>query len=105
MLSGRSRCFTLLFLFLPLLALSAYADSVNLGTAGSYGLLAGTTVTNTGSSVINGNLGVSAGCAITGFPPGIVNGTTNACNAAAGQAQKDLTSAYNQAWDLARTAP
>ena len=90
------RSLALSFLFLPLVVLSGYADSINLGTAGSFGVLAGSTVTNTGSSVINGDLGVSAGCAITGFPPGIVHGATNACNAASAQAQNDLTTAYNE---------
>ena len=98
------RCLTLSFLLLPLLGLSAYANSVNLGTAGSYAVLAGSTVTNTGSSVLTGNLGVSAGCAVTGFPPGSVSGTVNACNAASGQAQRDLTTAYNQAMGLKPTA-
>jgi hypothetical protein len=56
---------SLLALLLPMLALSAYAGSVNLGTASSYAALAGSTVTNTGSSVLIGNLGVSPGCAVT----------------------------------------
>jgi len=91
-----------------MLVLSAFANSdnsaVNLGTAGSYAVLAGSTVTNTGSSVLTGNLGVSAGCAVTGFPPGRVSGTINACNSRAAQAQRDLTTAYNIAMGLARTA-
>jgi hypothetical protein len=91
-------------LLLPLLILSAYAGSVNLGTAGSYAVLGGSAITNTGSSVLNGNLGVSAGCAISGFPPGIVNGTINACNGPAAQAQRDLTTAYNAAMGLSPTA-
>jgi len=105
MQSGQIRCFTLLFLFLPLLALSAYADTIDLGTAGSYAVLAGSAVANTGSSVLNGNLGLSPGCAgaITGFPPGIVNGATNACNAAAGQAQLDLTKAFIHGMGMTRT--
>ena len=104
MRSRRIRCFALSFLLLPLLVLGAYAGTINLGTAGSYAVLAGTTVTNTGSSVINGNLGVSAGCAVTGFPPGIVNGTINKCNGPASQAKSDLTTAFNQAMGLSPLA-
>lgn len=71
---------------------------VNLGTATSFAVLAGTTVTNTGPSSITGNVGVSPGTAITGFPPGhISNGTIHAANAVALQAQNDLTTAYDDA--------
>jgi hypothetical protein len=73
----------------------SHAQAPSLLTAGSFGVLAGTTVTNTGSTVINGDVGVSPGSAITGFPPGIVNGTIHAANAVAGQAQVDNTNAYN----------
>ena len=69
---------------------------ISLGTAQSFGVLAGTTVTNTGASVIAGNLGVSPGTAVTGFPPGSVTlpGTIHSADAVAGQAQIDLTAAY-----------
>jgi Ice-binding-like len=73
----------------------SHAQAPSLLTAGSFGVLAGSTVTNTGSTVINGDVGVSPGSAITGFPPGIVNGTIHAADAVAGQAQIDATSAYN----------
>jgi serine protease AprX len=68
-----------------------------LATADSFAVLAGSTVTNTGPSTINGNLGLSPGTAITGFGPGTVNGTTYAANAVALQAQADLTNAYDDA--------
>src|SRR3954451_19376117 len=47
---------------------------VNLGTTASYAVLAGTTVTNTGPTLVTGNLGLSPGSAVTGFPPGLVSG-------------------------------
>jgi hypothetical protein len=88
---------------LSLLATMALAGTaraqapVPLGTADTFAVLAGTTVTNTGPTVINGNLGVSPGTAIVGFPPGVVNGTTHSADAVAAQAQLDLTTAYNNA--------
>src|SRR5581483_2457708 len=82
---------------------SAAQAPVGLGTADSFAVLAGSTVTNTGPSTINGDLGVSPGTAITGFPPGTVNGTRHSADAVAGQAQADLTTAYNDA--AGRTPP
>ena len=69
---------------------------ISLGTAQSFGVLAGSTVTNTGPTTVNGNLGVSPGSAVTGFPPGAVNGgSIHSNDAVAMQAQNDLTNAYN----------
>ncbi len=68
----------------------------SLGSAQSYAVLGGSTVTNTGPSVITGDLGVSPGSAVTGFPPGIVvSGTIHAADAGALAAQTSLTTAYN----------
>ena len=75
----------------------AAQPTVGLGTADSFAVLAGSTVTNTGPSTVNGDLGVSPGAAVTGFPPGTVHGTIHAADAVAGQAQSDLTTAYNDA--------
>ncbi|MGX1762235.1 ice-binding family protein [Streptomyces lydicus] len=73
------------------------ATSVPLGTAATYGVLANTAVTNTGPTVVAGNLGVSPAGAVTGFPPGTVTGTIHVNDAAASQAQADLLVGYANA--------
>ncbi len=75
---------------------AAAAIAPTLGAEKVFAVLGGTTVTNTGRSVITGNLGVSPGAAITGFPPGIVApGQTHAADTQADQAQIDTTKLYN----------
>ncbi len=81
----------------------AAGASVDLGTAGTYSVIGGQTVTNTGPSRLNADLGVSPGTAITGFPPGQIGGSRHAADAAALQAQSDLTIAYNDAAGRAPT--
>jgi type VI secretion system secreted protein VgrG len=75
------------------------ATTVNLGTAAYFAVLAGATVTNTGSSTISGDVGVDPGSAVTGFPPGIVEApyTTFAADGVALTAKTDLTTGYNDA--------
>lgn len=60
----------------------------------TYGVLAGSTVTNTDLTVIDGDLGLSPGTSVTGFPPGIVTGETHVADAEAADAQSQLTAAY-----------
>jgi hypothetical protein len=52
-------------------------------------------VTNTGPTVVNGDLGVSPGLAVVGFPPGTVTGTIHAGNATSLAAQNAIVTAYN----------
>ena len=76
---------------------SAATASVNLNSAQTFAVLASSTITNTGSSVISGDIGLSPGTSITGFPPGTDSGTMHTTDAAAAQAQTDLTAAYTDA--------
>jgi Ice-binding-like len=77
----------------PMAAQAATAPS--LGTAASFAVLASSTVTCLGASVITGDLGVSPGSAITGFPPCTVIGAVHLADAVSLQAQKDALAAYN----------
>src|SRR6185295_14162561 len=77
---------------------AAGPTTVNLGSAASFAVLAGTpAITNTGASQVNGDLGIHPAAAVTGFPPGIVSGTIHAADAVALGAKSSLTSAYNDA--------
>jgi hypothetical protein len=67
----------------------------NLKSAGKFAVVAYSGVTNTGPSVIKGNLAVYPISSVTGFPPGAITGDTQLATAAAAQAQTDQTSAYN----------
>jgi hypothetical protein len=77
-------------------ASAAIVPTVPLGTSANYAVLGASTVTNTNATVLDGSLGLWPGTSITGFPPGIVlpPGTIDATNAAAQQAQSDLTVGY-----------
>jgi hypothetical protein len=67
--------------------------SPNLGTASTYGIIAGSAVTNDGSVI--GDLAIFPGTSLTGS--GTVSGTTNINNAAAHQAILDQNAAFTDA--------
>jgi hypothetical protein len=82
---------------------SAFAAAPGLGTAAAYSVLGGSTVTNTGSSVLSGDLGVYPGNTTPGFSSATIHGATHAGDAQAAQAKSDLTTAYNSAAGLTPT--
>ena len=87
------------------LASAAGPAPIELGTAAQFAVLADSTVTNTGPTVVTGNLGVSPGTAVIGFPPGVVNApsTIHAADDVAQQAKDDLGTAYSAAAGLSST--
>jgi hypothetical protein len=79
-------------------ATQACQNTVPLGSAANFVILAGSTVTNTGPTIISlGDLGLSPGSAVTGFPPGTLTSPAvmHVTDPTAAQAQLDLTTAYN----------
>lgn len=80
------------------------ATAPQLGTAQNFTVLAGSTITNTGATVVTGELGLSPGTSVTGFPPGVVTGTRHITDGAALQAKNDLITAYNGAANAPTTS-
>jgi type VI secretion system secreted protein VgrG len=73
------------------------ATSVNLGTAKSFAVLAGTTITNTGATTITGDVGVHPGKTATGFTTVTLHGAKHLGDAVALSAKNSLVTAYNDA--------
>jgi hypothetical protein len=83
------------------------ATAPNLGTAAAASVVAGSAVTNTGSSTLSGNLDLYPGTAVTGFPPGLIGGSQNIGGPTGGPANvaaNDVTSAYLEAQAAPTTA-
>ncbi|TAM90198.1 DUF3494 domain-containing protein [bacterium] len=75
-------------------------QGVPLGSDSTFAVLAASTVSNSGPTIVTGDLGVSPGTAVTGFGPGtgtVTGGAIHAGDPTAAQAQLDLTTAYNNA--------
>ena len=92
---------TALLVAVALPTMASDATQPRLGTAAGFAVLASTTVTNTGPSVVTGDLGLYPGTSVTGFGgpgSGSVVGTQHiAPDAVASLAQTDLVTAFNDA--------
>ncbi len=76
---------------------AAAVVSPTLGTASTFAVLGGSAVTNTGASVVTGDLGVSPGSSISGFPPGQVVGGIVQSAPVSTAAQADIGTAIGEA--------
>ncbi|MCU1580074.1 MAG: hypothetical protein JWP19_2278 [Rhodoglobus sp.] len=77
-----------------------------LGNADSYAVIASSTITNTGPTVITGDVALTPGTSVTGFggaPDATVTGSTDVANGAALNAHDDLVAAYTVLSNLVPT--
>ncbi|MDD2481090.1 MAG: ice-binding family protein [Lutispora sp.] len=85
----------------PTMVMADLQPTVDLGTTSSFAVLAGSTITNTGSTTINGdaggNVGLHPGTVFTGQASATVSGAVYLDDATALQAKVDLVSAYDDA--------
>jgi type VI secretion system secreted protein VgrG len=92
----RWNIFTRIALILPFAAFlysPSAASAGPLGSADGFAVLGASTVTNTGSTIIAGDLGLSPGSSITGLGSVVLTGTLHT-DATAQQARYDATTAY-----------
>jgi hypothetical protein len=82
-------------------------SGIALATAANFAILASSTATSTGGTVVTGaNIGISPGTSLTGFPPGVLTAPAveQLGNPVAAQAQADATTAFNYYQGLAGAA-
>jgi len=79
----------------------AAQPTVNLGTTSTFVVLAGSTITNTGTTTINGStgadVGLSPGTVFSGRESVTISGAVHLADAVAIKAKDDLVTAYNDA--------
>ena len=86
-----------LLIALPVGAQAA-VQPIPLGNADPFVVLAGQTITNTGTTTITGDIGISPGSSLTGGPPLMVlNGTSHVADPVALGAQAALGTAFDNA--------
>jgi Ice-binding-like len=86
-------------------ASGAAATAVPLGTAGSFAVLAGAGITNTGPTTVGGDVGTFPTTSVSGAGSLTINGTNHAGDGVAQQAKTDLVTAYNTAAAQGPTNP
>lgn len=80
----------------------AAQPTINLGTASEFAVLAGSTITNTGTTIINGSaggdIGLFPGTVFTGEESTTISGSIYLADITASMAKNDLLIAYNDAY-------
>lgn len=89
------------FVFFISTALAQQA-TVQVGDTKNFAILAGSTITNTGGTVVYGDIGLSPGTSFTGSADVVLDGEIHLTNTDASKAKDALTQAYN---DVAGRTP
>jgi len=94
--------FLIVMMAVPTMSVAAEAQpTVSLGTTSSFAVLAGSTITNTGTTIINGSaggdVGLYPGTVFTGKESASVSGAVHLADAVAIKAKDDLVKAYDDA--------
>lgn len=87
-----------LFLFMFFISsVTAAQSAVDIGTTKNFAILAGSTITNTGSTVVYGDIGLHPGTSFTGSDAIVLDGEIYLTTTEASLAKDDLLQAYNDA--------
>ncbi len=97
--------FLLIASMMGLSSLVKAATFIDLGTAESFSVLAGSGITNTGPTIITGDVGSFPTTTQTGFGSVTLTGTNHAGDGVTQSAKTDLTTAYNNAAAQGPTLP
>jgi hypothetical protein len=84
-------------MFIGSYALRAQEAPIGFGTADTFAVLAGSTITNTGLTTITGDVGLHPGTAVVGFDDVTLDGELHVADTVAETAKADLVAAYNDA--------
>jgi hypothetical protein len=107
MSSSRLAAATLLLSFAAVVASAgpaAAAAAIDLGTASSFAVLAGSGITNTGATTITGDVGTFPTPSMTGFDTVTLAGANHGGDAVTQDAKQALSAAYDQAFASAPAA-
>lgn len=95
----KSSAFTSVFMVAASLMTGPFlrAATVDLGDSASFAVLAGTAITNTGATFIDGDIGTFSGTAVTGIGDVVLTGTNHNGDGATVAAHASLLTAFNAA--------
>ena len=86
---------SIIMLAVPMLFVSALT-TLSVGTTRNFAILAGSTITNTGTTTVTGDIGLHPGTSFTN-PEGVnITGTIHLTDAVALDAKNDLDTVFNQ---------